>query len=435
MIHETKMRPSTWRGLRYFIPCLLTLIFLCSIRGVCPAYSVLTHEQVVDLLWKDQLQPLLLKKFPDTTTEQLRVAHGYAYGGCLIQDMGYYPFGNRFFSDLVHYVRSGDFVDALLLEATDVNEYAFALGALAHYTSDIAGHPFVNAAVAQNFPKLRAKYGSEITFAQNPKAHVQTEFGFDVVQVAKQRYTSDSYHDFIGFQVSKPVLERAFLKTYGIELKDVFSSVDLSIGSFRRSISSIIPEMTRVALLLKKDELVKENPTFTKRKFLFHMKRSDYEKEWGKGYQKPGVGARILAVLFKLIPKVGPFKALNFKMPSPATETLYMKSVNNTVDQYGSDLREWRAGKLLLQNIDFDTGKMTRAGEYTLTDEAYAKLLEKLSDRKFADMNPALRENILGFYQDLKTPEFAKKQPEKWNQVLLNLEQLKSVGAAGAAPR
>jgi hypothetical protein len=435
IIHEHEMRGSTWRGLRYCILCLLILLFLCSISGVCLAYSVLTHEQVVDLLWKDQLQPLLLKKFPDTTAEQLRVAHGYAYGGCLIQDMGYYPFGNRFFSDLVHYVRSGDFVEALLLEANDVNEYAFALGALSHYTSDIDGHPFVNAAVAQNFPKLRAKYGSEITYAQNPKAHIQTEFGFDVVQVAKQRYTSDSYHDFIGFQVSKPVLERAFLKTYGIELKDVFSSVDLSIGSFRRSISGLIPEMTRVALLLKKDEMVKEDPTLTKQKFLFHLKRSDYEKEWGKGYQKPGVGARILAVLFKLIPKVGPFKALNFKMPSPATETLYMKSVNNTVDQYGSDLRELRAGKLLLQNKDFDTGKMTRAGEYTLTDEAYAKLLEKLSDRKFADMSPALRENILAFYQDLKTPAFAKKHPEKWNRALSNLEQLRSVGVEGASPR
>jgi hypothetical protein len=264
---------------------------------------------------------------------------------------------------------------------------------------------------------------------------VQTEFGFDVVQVAKQRYTSDSYHDFIGFQVSKPVLERAFLKTYGIELKDVFASVDLSIGSFRRSVSGLIPEMTRVALLLKKDEIVKEDPTITKKKFIYHLKRSDYEKEWGKGYQKPGVGARILAVLFRLIPKVGPFKALAFKMPSPATETLYMKSVNTTVDQYGSDLRELSAGKLLLQNRDFDTGKMTRAGEYTLTDEAYPKLLEKLSDRKFADMSAALRDNILTFYQDLKPPAFAKKHPEKWNRALSELEQLRSMVVEGAVPR
>ena len=405
----------------------LSVLLVCALSQVCSGYSVLTHEQIVDLLWADQIKPLLLQKYPGTSAEDLRVAHGYAYGGCLIQDMGYYPFGNRFFSDLAHYVRSGDLVAALLLEAADVNEYAFALGALAHYASDITGHPFVNAAVAQEFPKLRAKYGREVSFEQNPKAHIRTEFGFDVVQVAKQRYTSDSYHDFIGFQVSKPLLERAFRKTYGIELKDVFFNLDLSIGSFRRSISKVIPEMTRVALVLKKDELVKENPTASKRKFLYNLKRSDYEREWGKTYQKPGVGAKILAVLFRLMPKVGPFKALKFQMPSPDTETLYLKSVNNTVDQYGIYLRDLKAEKLSLDNTDFDTGKPTVAGEYALTDEAYAKLLDKLADHKFADMTPELRKNILDFYSTAEVPVFAKKNPEKWNKVLKNVTLLKSM--------
>src|SRR5450759_3510199 len=293
--------------MRHAIGTLMVLVLLvCTLPQTCSGYSVLTHEQIIDMLWDEQIKPLLLQKYSGATDEDLRVAHGYAYGGCLVQDIGYYPFGNRFFSDLVHYVRSGDFVQALLSEAADVNEYAFALGALAHYTADITGHPLVNAAVAQRFPKLKAKYGPQVTFAQNKKAHIQTEFGFDVVQVAKQRYTSDSFHNFIGFQISKPVLERAFLKTYGIELKDIFSSVDLSIGTFRRSISSVIPEMTRVALLLKKDELVKEAPTFAKKKFLYNLKRTDYEREWGKGYKKPGIGARILAVLFRFVPIIGP---------------------------------------------------------------------------------------------------------------------------------
>src|SRR3954453_14321368 len=278
---------------------LLVTLLICGFSQPCSSYSVLTHEQIVDLSWTDQISPLLLKKYPNTTPEQLRVAHAYAYGGSLIHDLGYYPFGNRFFSDLVHYVRRGDFVGALLTEASDVNEYAFALGALSHYAADIAGHPAVNAAVSQEFPKLRAKYGNTITFAEDPKAHIRTEFGFDVVQVAKNRYTSDAYHDFIGFQVRKPLLERAFQKTYGVELKDVFMSLDLSIGSFRRSISSVIPEMTRVALLLKKDELVKENPTFAKKKFLFNLKQADFEREWGKSYEKPGLGARIIATVLR----------------------------------------------------------------------------------------------------------------------------------------
>ena len=412
---------------------LLVTLLICGFSQPCSSYSVLTHEQIVDLVWTDQLAPLLMKKYPGTTPEQLRIAHGYAYGGCLIHDLGYYPFGNRFFSDLVHYVRSGDFVAALLTEASDINEYAFALGALSHYAADIAGHPAVNAAVSQEFPKLRAKYGDTITFAEDPKAHIRTEFGFDVVQVAKNRYTSDAYHDFIGFQVSKPVLERAFLNTYGIELKDVFSNVDLSIGSFRHSIGSVIPEMTRVALLLKKDEMVKEDPTFSKQKFLYNLKRSEFEREWGKQYQKPGIGARIYAVLFKLVPKIGPFKALAFKMPSPETETLYLKSVNATVEQYKTYLQSLSGGKLALGNTDFDTGKPTQAGEYALTDSAYAHLLGKLSDSKFAQTSDPLRQNVLAFYADPGAITSTKRDVEDWNKTLSEIQQLKLV-AAQATP-
>jgi len=408
----------------------LLLVFGLSQAGY--GYSILTHEEIVDLLWADQIKPLLMQKYPNATEDDLRKAHAFAYGGCLIQDMGYYPFGNKLFSDMVHYVRSGDFVDALLAESTDINEYAFSLGAMAHYVADIVGHPVVNAAVAREFPKLGAKYGPVVTYAEDSKAHIRTEFGFDVVQVAKQRYTSDSYHDFIGFQVAKPVLERAFLKTYGIKLSDVFGNLDLSIGSFRWSVSRAIPEMTRVALLTKKDEMVKENPSFAKKKFLYNLKRSEYEKEWGKKYQKPGFGARIMAVIFKIIPKVGPFRAIAFKMPNPDTETLYLKSVNTTVEDYRVDLRELKTGQLQLANMDFDTGKPTTPGEYRLTDETYAKLLDKLTKTKFVDLKPDIRQNILAFYQNSSAPNFTKKKRDKWNKVQQELDQLKTTVNAQA---
>jgi len=414
---------------------MVLLLIVGAMGKVCAGYSVLTHEQIIDLLWTDQITPLLLQKYPGTSPDDLRAAHAYAYGGSLIQDMGYYPFGNRLFSDLVHYVRSGDFVAALLEESADVNEYAFALGALSHYTADIAGHPFVNAAVAQNFPKLKTKYGPAVTFEQDPKAHIRTEFGFDVVQVAKRRYTPDAYHDFIGFQVSKPVLERAFLKTYGLKLSDVFSSVDLSIGTFRRSISGVIPQMTRVALLTRNEEMVREDPSFARKKFLYNLKRAEYEKEWGKGYQKPGPGARMLAVLFKLIPKAGPFKAVGFKMPSPETETLYLKSINNTVDQYRIYLGDLKNGKLALENKDFDTGKQTTEGEYRLTDEAYGKLLDKLASAKFADASPALEQNILAFYRDPNAPNFNKTKPDQRQKTLKSIEELRSLQPEKTAAR
>ena len=412
---------------------LAALLVVFGFSHVCNGYSILTHEEIVDLLWADQIKPLLKQKYPNATEEDLRKAHAFAYGGCLIQDMGYYPFGNTMFSDMVHYVRSGDFVEALLAESNDIDEYAFSLGALAHYVADIVGHPVVNTAVAREFPKLGAKYGPIVTYAQDHKAHIRTEFGFDVVQVAKQRYTSDSYHDFIGFEVAKPVMERAFLKTYGVKLSDIFANLDLSIGSFRWSVSRAIPEMTRVALLTKKDEMVKENPSFAKKKFLYNLKRSEYEKEWGKKYQKPGFGARLMAVIFKIIPKIGPFKAIAFKMPNPNTETLYLKSVNDTVEQYRAELRNLKTGKLQLANMDFDTGKPTSPGEYRLTDETYAKLLDKLTKTKFADLKPDVRQNILTFYQNPSAPNYIKKKREKWSKVQQQLEELKTAPTAQAS--
>ena len=204
---------------------------LCTVR-ICAAYSVLTHEEIVDLAWKDNFLPALKKRFPAATDDDLKKAHAFAYGGSLVQDMGYYPFGNKYFSDLTHYVRSGDFIVNLIKEASDLDEYAFALGALAHYSADNCGHPTINLAVALEFPKLRKKYGNVVTYEDNPKAHIRTEFGFDVTQVAKNRYTSDRYHDFIGFEISKPVLERAFQDTYGLPLTDVLSKEDLAIGTF-----------------------------------------------------------------------------------------------------------------------------------------------------------------------------------------------------------
>ena len=400
---------------------LATFLF----SGVSLAYSVLTHEEIVDLVWTDELRPLLLKRFPALTEDQLKEAHGYAYGGAVIQDLGYYPFGSVEFSNLVHYVRSGDFVRELLLQSQDANEYAFALGALAHYASDITGHPAVNKAVAIQYPNLRAKYGDSVRYAQDHTAHLKTEFGFDMVQVAKNRYASQQYHDFIGFQVSKPLLERTFPIVYGVELKDVLTHEDLAVGSYRFAVSRMIPEMTKIALRTHKKDMMKETPSFAKRNFLYRLSRSDYEKEWGKDYQKDGLKTRIFSVLLRYMPKIGPFKALAFNNPTAQTEEMYFKSINTTVDQFRIYLQQVRAGSLELANCDFDTGKITKAAEYSLTDETYEKLLGQLTEKKFVLTSPDLRENILNFYSDLSVPLETKKDAARWQSVLLDLDQLK----------
>jgi hypothetical protein len=414
-----------WRLLARRAGALLLIVLMCS--GSSPAYSVLTHEEIVDLLWTDEIQPLLLKRYPGLSQAQITEAHAYAYGGAVIQDLGYYPFGSREFSSMVHYVRSGDFVRELLLESQDVNEYAFALGALSHYASDIAGHPAVNQAVAIEYPKLRAKFGKSVRYAQDKTAHLKTEFGFDMAQVAKNRYASQQYHDFIGFQVSKSLLERVFPVVYGVELKDVLTHEDLAIGSYRYAVSRLIPQMTQVALQTHKKDLMRETPNFAKRKFLYRLSRSDYEKEWGKDYVKPGLGTRIMSTLLRYMPKVGPFKGLAFNSPTPQTADLYIKSINKTVDQYRVFLEQVRTDSLALPNCDFDTGNDTQAAEYSLTDDTYAKLLGQLSDRKFDRTTADLRENILHFYSDLSAPIETKKDEAHWQAVLAALGQLKLV--------
>ena len=420
--------PITRRAISFL--CLL--LFLLTTAPPSVSYSVLSHEEVVDLIWAESIRPWLMQRFPNATRDDLRQAHAYAYGGCLIQDMGYYPFGNKRFSDLVHYVRSGAFVEALFAEATDLNEEAFALGALAHYAADLSGHPYINRAVAIRFPRLRKKYGDSVTYEDDPKAHLRTEFGFDVTQVAKNRFASDRYHDFIGFAVATPLLERAFKRTYGISFTDLISNENLAIGTYRRSISKIIPEMTKVALLIKPADQVKEKNDRYKKRFLYHVSRSYYNREWGSQYRRPGFGARFLAFLFRLVPKFGPLRTLDFELPNTQTEDMYLKSMDAALGNYRRLVQEVKTGSLHLEDRDFDTGHVTRAGEYKLTDKTYAALLDGLARRHFDSVTPELRANILAFYSNLNAPIATKKHRKEWERTLQELQQLKDVQVVAA---
>jgi hypothetical protein len=410
---------------------LLCLVLLAPIAPRLGAYSVLTHEAIIDSAWDPNIKPLLLRRFPMATQDEITAAHAYAYAGSIIQDMGYYPFGSKLFSDLLHYVRSGDFILNLIRESQDLNEYAFALGSLAHYAADTSGHSIaVNRAVPIEYPKLKRKYGNVVTYEDDPTAHMKVEFSFDVLQVARGTYAPKAYHDFIGFQVSKELLERAFHDTYGLELKDVFKSLDLAIGTYRHTVSAIIPEMTKVAWKLKKDDLIKAQPGISRRKFVYNLSRSSYRKEWDGQYEKPGIGARILAFLFRILPKVGPLKALSFHAPTPQTDKFFQESFNQTMDSYRGLLKEQSARDLQLTNRDFDTGEVTRPGEYRLADKAYAKLAIKLADKDPAAIDPKLRDNILAFFNDLKQPYATKENPKEWQETVAAVEKLRAASSA-----
>lgn len=373
------------------------------------AYSVLSHEETVDMAWNGYLVPLLERRYPNTTPEELRLAHSYAYGGCIIQDLGYYPFGSHEFSDLSHYVLTGQFVSNLLKDSTNLNEYAFALGALAHYWGDTTGHPAIGRATAREYPHLERRFGPFVSYYDSPKAHIQTEYGFDVVQVAQGHYVKDDYKNFIGFNVATPLLERAFRETYGVNLNQVLKHEDLAINSYRYSVSTVIPEMTRAAVLHYSKQIQQQVPSFDRRSFIYRVQRNDYEHDWGKQYHRPGFGAHVIDFILKITPKVGPFKAFKLQLPNAADQKSYLDSMQTTVRLYEKSLNQLKSQPtsnvtLALKDLDYDTGKPTRLGEYPLADASYAELLKTLTHEKSGDMDDGLRASMLDYYATMKSP-------------------------------
>jgi len=363
------------------------------------AYSVLSHEACVDALWDSDIRQLIVRRFPRATAADIEAARAYAYGGSVIQDLGYYPFGNHFFSNLLHYVRSGDFVEALLRDARDPDEFAFALGALAHYAADSVGHPeAVNRSVPIIFPKLREKYGDTVTYADSPAHHVIVEFSFDVVQVAAGAFLAETYHRFIGFQVARPLLDRAFHETYGLDTSEIFDDEDRAIASYRKSVSELIPELTRVAWRGKREQIAQIIPHVKESAFIYKYRRQQYEKEFGTSYKAHGKLARVVGVLYRILPKVGPLKPLKFKSPTPDAERLFMASFRDARARYASTLAAVGRRSLDLANLNFDIGQPSAHGTYSLADKTYADLLGRLAQQKFASVPPALRRDITAYY-------------------------------------
>ena len=339
--------------------------------------------------------------------------------------MGYYPFANRFFSHLTHYVRSGDFVQALFEESRDINEYAFALGALSHYYADIEGHFIaVNRAVPLLYPELHRKYGNRITWEDSPWAHSLTEFGFDTLEVMAQHVAPQKYHDAIGLKVPKPVLQRAFRRTYGLDLDEILIT-GLALFDYRELASKGIPEMSDVTWALRRKEL-EGRASSVQHQRLFHLPRTSYEA-WQNRYTKPGVGDKIEAFFFRLVPKIGPLSVIQFHAPTSQTEQMFAESLKATVEDYEEELKAVQAGLLDPPNMDLDTGRLTESGEYRYCDQTYAKLLDKLEHRHFTGVPPELRDNLLSFYQN-PGDNAMRKRPRQWRKILRELDELSAAG-------
>ncbi|WP_214071445.1 zinc dependent phospholipase C family protein [Mucilaginibacter sp. dw_454] len=389
------------------------------------AYSVLTHEAIIDASWEKSLKPLIQKRYPGLSEADIRLAHSYAYGGSLMADIGYSPFGSEYFTNLIHYVRTGDFVNNLISESESANEFAYALGALCHYMADQYGHSLgTNVVVPMTYPDVKKKFGPVATYDEDHTAHSRVEIAFDVLQVARGNYASQAYHDFIGFNVAKPVLEKAFLKTYGQDINTIFPNLDRSINNFRWAINSLMPTVTRSAWVLKKDEIKKTEPGVTSRKFHYRMQRKKYYGEFGRDRDKIEFKQQLLAFFLKIVPKIGPFKVFKFKPISHEGEVIFIKSFDEVTRHYEEALAMLDYKKPHLPNVDFDTGVLTTYGEYGLATKTYNDLLDQLAQGKYVALTQQLKDNITQFYSKADTVSLAKNDTDSWKKRRLILQTI-----------
>lgn len=439
------------RAVRRALPgFMLAGLLLAPLTAPLNAYSVLSHEALIDAAWAPAIAPLLRRRFPNATPAELESAHAFAYGGSVMQDMGYYPFGNHFFSNLTHYARAGAFVLALMKESRTVDEYAFALGALSHYVADSIGHPeAVNLSVPQMYPRLRREYGNRVTYEDDPKAHVMTEFSFDVVQVTGAGYLPRTYHNFIGFQVPRNLIKRAFQTTYGLPFHDLFFWEGLSLAIYKVSSSEIIPALSEDVWKHERKELIRRNPQLVTPRFKYRLAQGNYQGppparrrllrpwawhwKWTAKRANIRIVARVVVTLAEILPKVGPLKTLAFKPPTLQVQNLFIGSFDDVVARYESDLSASLDGAVSVPEVNLDTGRPLAAGRYELADETYARWLRELDRRNFLNISPEARQDILNFYGNLQAPIATKKDKGRWKELLKELARLRAAGAAPVA--
>ena len=467
------MKGMSLGRLRTFI-LLAAFLAILACRRV-EAYSLLTHEQLIDLTWHASIVPLLLSRYPNLTPEELEQARAYAYGGCVIQDIGYYPFGDLFYSDLTHYVRSGDFVVNLFRDAQNADELAFAVGALSHYIGDSNGHPLAtNVAVPVEFPDLEAKYGKEVNFAEGKHQHVQTEFAFDINEIAHHRMAPVHYVRHIGLKVPVRLLTVAFYQTYGIS--EDFSMKRrrrFNVGAYRFAVHRFIPRIAYAITLLKRRHEPADPDTPEAIALRQEVATLAAEEHWDEYRRKAGIGTWTLAGLLFILPKVGPLSLVAVKGPTEETENEYVHSVTASVNLLRQTLARFtppaphsasggapadepsktpvlhslpadrtagpaeqhraRDPRHPLPNRDLDTGYVIKPGGYSLTDSTYAQLLHRLTHQN-QPIPPGIQEDIEAYYANPEAPISTKKDPAKWAEVQKDLETLKTMPLSPEPP-
>jgi hypothetical protein len=292
----------------------------------------------------------------------------------------------------------------MLRNAHTLNEYAFAIGALSHYLGDSLGHSqAINPATAIAFPKLERKYGNSVTYGESPHGHVRTEFAFDVQELANLEFAPPAYLRAVGFRVPGKFLERAFVHTYGFDVRSVLGSARPALRSYRTSVRSFIPIFAEAELVLHRHKFPPPPDDEDYRLFTQRVSHTNYDRRWKHTYKGPGFKAHLLAVVVFLVPKVGAAANLAIKIPTPETQQLYFHSLNHTVDRLNELVQSLNQNvdpPFSLANLDLDTGKHDELGDYALADKAYAELISRLTSQPKRAIPRDLKQHILNYYGD-----------------------------------
>lgn len=404
----------------------LCVLILLLTQPAAP-YSVQTHEQLIDLTWSRSIAPLLQSRYPKITKQQLQEAHAYAYGGAAIQDLGYYPFGKAFFSDLTHYVRSGDFILSLIRDSHNPDELAFAVGAMSHYVADSIGHPqAVNPSVGLEFPNLAERYGPIVTYEEDERAHVRTEFAFDVNELVKNRFAPPRYLKYVGLEVPEPLLRRAFLETYGLDMKHSLGYKRPVIRGYRFSVRSFLPQIAAAEAVLHKNSMPLDTAGKPFDQLRAELAHADFENGWSQYPRGPSLRSRLLAAFIFAVPKVGPLSDLAIRGPNQDTEERYVESLNNAISSIRSILKHFSSVQTSLPNLDLDTGIRTQPGAYRLTDQTYASLIHRLAAHPEQKLPAGLMQDIALYYSD-PAATTTHKDPKRWAQLLHDLKIVHSM--------
>lgn len=413
------------------VVCLLLLLACSRPAG---GYSVLTHEEMIDLSWADTIRPLLLKRYPGLTPAQLREARAYAYGGCVIQDLGYYPFGQAMFSNLLHYVRTGDFVRALFRESKSADDLAFAIGALAHYLGDTIGHAeAINIAVSTGYPSLAAKYGANVNYAEGPRQHVRTEFAFDINDISKHRVAPLRYLNHVGFAVPVPALTRAFYDTYGLDLGKVLRAQRPTLKGYRFAVRSFLPRVAYAETLLNRKRMPSDEPGPALDEFNRQVAALAVEDRWAQYRGHAGFGTDMLAGLIFILPKFGPLGDLAIKIPTPASEKDYVDSLMHTEAVFKETLAQ-ATHTTSIGNKDLDTGDEVYPGTYSLEDYAYADLLHEMTRDPSSPVPWGIKHDLLIYFADISKAKYIQANKKRRAEVEADLPILRTISTKAAYP-